>query len=165
MQECLERGQWSAPSPQDIVNSYRGGEVQLRAEDVILQVRRQRAAGVGTEGWARGGPALGGALGAPPRAAARGAAALPCALHPRLPCAPQPPPTLSHAPSPSLISLPLSLPPLPVPLPSQENKIDYSAKEKNPLDAVHFFDRLDSTHKRKLRPEQISSFVVAYHQV
>ncbi|EFN52480.1 hypothetical protein CHLNCDRAFT_26697, partial [Chlorella variabilis] len=84
--ECLipqaARGQWSAPSPQDIVNSYRGGEVQLRAEDVILQ----------------------------------------------------------------------------------ENKIDYSAKEKNPLDAVHFFDRLDSTHKRKLRPEQISSFVVAYHQ-
>ena len=38
LQEVLERDRWAAPTPQDIVNSYRGNEVQLRAQDVILQV-------------------------------------------------------------------------------------------------------------------------------
>ncbi len=47
----------------------------------------------------------------------------------------------------------------------QENKIDYSARDKNPLDAVHFFDSLDASEKRKLRPDQISSMVVASYQV
>jgi hypothetical protein len=47
----------------------------------------------------------------------------------------------------------------------QENKIDYSARDKNPLDAVHFFDSLQATEKRKLRPDQISSMVVASYQV
>lgn len=47
----------------------------------------------------------------------------------------------------------------------QENKIDYSARDKNPLDAVHFFDSLDASQKRKLRPDQISSMVVASYQV
>lgn len=48
---------------------------------------------------------------------------------------------------------------------TQENKIDYSARDKNPLDAVHFFDSLDASQKRKLRPDQISSMVVASYQV
>lgn len=43
----------------------------------------------------------------------------------------------------------------------QENKIDYSMKNRNPLDNVHFFDYLESMEKRKLRPDQISSMVVA----
>lgn len=47
----------------------------------------------------------------------------------------------------------------------QENKIDYNARDKNPLDAVHFFDSLDASEKRKLRPDQISSMVVASYQV
>ena len=40
VQDVLERGRWVAPTPQDIVNSYRGGGggVKLRAEDIILQV-------------------------------------------------------------------------------------------------------------------------------
>lgn len=37
--EVLERGQWVAPSPQDVVSSYRGSAVRLCADDVILQVR------------------------------------------------------------------------------------------------------------------------------
>ena len=47
VQEALERGRWVAPTPQDIVNSYRGGGggVKLRAEDIILQVRRVK------DGW------------------------------------------------------------------------------------------------------------------
>lgn len=43
----------------------------------------------------------------------------------------------------------------------QENKIDYSMSNRNPLDHVHFFDYLESKEKRKLRPDQISSMVVA----
>ena len=38
-QDILERERWEAPSPQDVVNSYRGSDVRLRAEDVILQAR------------------------------------------------------------------------------------------------------------------------------
>lgn len=37
--EDLERDRWVAPTPQDIVNSYRGSGVRLRAEDIILHVR------------------------------------------------------------------------------------------------------------------------------
>ncbi|KAL4422624.1 hypothetical protein ABPG75_008821 [Micractinium tetrahymenae] len=81
-QDALQSDNWRAPTAQDIVNSYRGNKVQLRAEDVILQ----------------------------------------------------------------------------------ENKIDYSKRDKNPLDSVHFFDHLGATEKRKLRPDQISSMVVASYQ-
>lgn len=81
-QDVLQSNNWRAPTAQDIVNSYRGSDVRLRAEDVILQ----------------------------------------------------------------------------------ENKIDYSKRDKNPLDSVHFFDHLGATEKRKLRPDQISSMVVASYQ-
>lgn len=37
-QEVLERERWAAPSAQDIVNSYRGSDVRLAADDIILQV-------------------------------------------------------------------------------------------------------------------------------
>ncbi|PRW20466.1 lysine--tRNA ligase isoform X2 isoform A [Chlorella sorokiniana] len=81
-QELLEADRWRAPSAQDIVSSYRGNDVKLSVDDIILQ----------------------------------------------------------------------------------ENKIDYNARDKNPLDAVHFFDSLDASQKRKLRPDQISSMVVASYQ-
>ena len=47
----------------------------------------------------------------------------------------------------------------------QENKIDYSARDQNPLDTVHFFDSLESREKRRLKPEIASSMVLACHQV
>lgn len=76
--EVIERGHWQAPSAQDVVNCYKGSEVKLRVEDVIIQ----------------------------------------------------------------------------------ENKIDYSMRDRNPLDQVHFYDYIESNEKRKLRPEQISAMVV-----
>lgn len=76
--EVLERGRWEAPSPQDVVNCYKGHDVKLCADDVIIQ----------------------------------------------------------------------------------ENKINYSMKNDNPLDHVHFYDYIESNEKRKLRPEQISSMMV-----
>lgn len=76
--EVLERGRWEAPSAQDVINCYKGSDVKLSAEDVIIQ----------------------------------------------------------------------------------ENKINYSMKDRNPLDHVHFYDYIESNEKRKLRPEQISSMVV-----
>jgi HD superfamily phosphohydrolase len=45
-----------------------------------------------------------------------------------------------------------------------ENKIDYSMSNKNPLDNVHFYDYIGDPNKRKLRPDQISSMVVAAFQ-
>jgi len=42
----------------------------------------------------------------------------------------------------------------------QENKINYSMKDDNPLDHVHFYDYLESNEKRKLRPEQMSSMMM-----
>lgn len=47
---------------------------------------------------------------------------------------------------------------------TQENKIDYAMRERNPLDSVSFFDGLDSVQKRKLRPDQVPSMVVATFQ-
>jgi HD superfamily phosphohydrolase len=76
--EVLERGRWEAPSAQDVVNCYKGHDVKLCADDVIIQ----------------------------------------------------------------------------------ENKINYSMKDDNPLDHVHFYDYIESNEKRKLRPEQISSMMV-----
>lgn len=76
--EILERGRWEAPTAQDVINCYRGNDVKLKAEDVIIQ----------------------------------------------------------------------------------ENKINYSMKDSNPLDHVHFYDYIESNEKRKLRPEQISSMMV-----
>lgn len=43
----------------------------------------------------------------------------------------------------------------------QENKINYSMKDRNPLDNVHFYDYIGSTEKRTLKPDQISSMVAA----
>lgn len=40
MQELLEADRWRAPSAQDIVSSYRGNDVKLSVDDVILQVCR-----------------------------------------------------------------------------------------------------------------------------
>lgn len=76
--EILERGRWEPPSAQDVVNCYKGSDVHLSADDVIIQ----------------------------------------------------------------------------------ENKINYSMKDDNPLDHVHFYDYIESNEKRKLRPEQISSMMV-----
>ncbi len=76
--DILERGRWEAPSAQDVVNCYKGHDVKLCADDVIIQ----------------------------------------------------------------------------------ENKINYSMKDDNPLDHVHFYDYIESNEKRKLRPEQISSMMV-----
>ena len=42
----------------------------------------------------------------------------------------------------------------------QENKINYSMKDDNPLDHVHFYDYIESNEKRKLRPEQMSSMMM-----
>ncbi len=42
----------------------------------------------------------------------------------------------------------------------QENKIDFSMKNDNPLDHVHFYDFIESNEKRKLRPEQMSSMMM-----
>jgi len=42
-----------------------------------------------------------------------------------------------------------------------ENKINYSMRNRNPLDNVHFYDYIGSTEKRTLKPEQISSMVAA----
>ncbi len=36
----MDRDYWQLPSEQDIVNCYEGGDVKLRAEDVILNVSR-----------------------------------------------------------------------------------------------------------------------------
>eukprot|EP00887_Chlorella_sp_A99_P000318 scaffold13.g318.t1 len=44
------------------------------------------------------------------------------------------------------------------------NKIDHGQGQRNPLDSVHFFDSLEGSEKRKLRPDQISSMVVASFQ-
>ena len=38
-QELLEADRWRAPSPQDIVSSYRGNDMKLSVDDIILQVR------------------------------------------------------------------------------------------------------------------------------
>lgn len=46
----------------------------------------------------------------------------------------------------------------------RDNKINFAMKDRNPLDQVHFFDSLDAIEKRKLRPEQISSMVVAAYE-
>jgi HD superfamily phosphohydrolase len=43
----------------------------------------------------------------------------------------------------------------------QENKIDFSMRNRNPLDSVSFYDDLESAGKRSLRADQISSMVVA----
>jgi HD superfamily phosphohydrolase len=80
--EALERGQWVAPTPQDIVSHYHGNDVTLSVDDVLVH----------------------------------------------------------------------------------ENKIDYSMSNKNPLDNVHFYDYIGDPNKRKLRPDQISSMVVAAFQ-
>lgn len=54
-QEVMERGQWAAPTAQDIVNSYQGSDVHLSADDIILQV------GLGScrQSWAAVDPAVG----------------------------------------------------------------------------------------------------------
>lgn len=46
----------------------------------------------------------------------------------------------------------------------RDNKINFAMKNRNPLDQVSFFDSLGSTSKRKLKPEQISSMVVAAYE-
>lgn len=43
----------------------------------------------------------------------------------------------------------------------QENKINYSMRNLNPLDNVHFYDYIGSTEKRTLKPDQISSMVAS----
>jgi deoxynucleoside triphosphate triphosphohydrolase SAMHD1 len=47
----------------------------------------------------------------------------------------------------------------------QENRIDYSMQDRNPLERVHFYDVLESREKRKLKPADISSMVVASFEV
>ncbi|KFM24211.1 Deoxynucleoside triphosphate triphosphohydrolase SAMHD1-like protein [Auxenochlorella protothecoides] len=46
----------------------------------------------------------------------------------------------------------------------QENRINFSMRNLNPLDSVHFFDSLESTQKRVLRTNQISSMVAPVFQ-
>lgn len=76
--EDLEAGQWKLPEPQEIISHYRGNDVKLNIDEVIVH----------------------------------------------------------------------------------ENKIDYSMKNKNPLDSVNFYDSLWDNRKRKLQQEQISQMVV-----
>ncbi|KDD74334.1 hypothetical protein H632_c1392p0, partial [Helicosporidium sp. ATCC 50920] len=45
-----------------------------------------------------------------------------------------------------------------------DNKISFSMRDSNPLDRVHFFDDLESTEKRALRPHQITSMLAANFQ-
>ena len=78
--DVLERGQWVAPTPQDIVSHYHGnGDVKLNIDDVLVH----------------------------------------------------------------------------------ENKIDYSMRNKNPLDSVSFYEYIGDTNKRKLRPDHVSAMVVS----
>ena len=42
-----------------------------------------------------------------------------------------------------------------------EHKIDYSMRNTNPLDKVHFYDVLGSDEKKSLRPDQISAMMVS----
>lgn len=47
----------------------------------------------------------------------------------------------------------------------QENIINFSMRNLNPLDSVHFFDNLESVSKRALRTDQISLMVAPVFQV
>lgn len=179
--ELLERGQWVPPTAQDVVNSYRGSDVKLCADDIILQVATAHSGSAcGYQVGLQLGPHEGPRHRLPPTAAGL---AFP-SIHARR-CLPF--------------------------LAEQENKIDYSKARENPLDrcgqagsysrwtgcaggarpalarapprhphpphhpptwvrplptrSVRFFDSLDATESRKLRPDQISSMVVASYQV
>ena len=140
----MERGQWAPPSAQDVVNSYRGTAVRLCADDIILQVGARRV--LLHRGCMHAPAEFGQARGGARRGAAQDARPL------RSPALLQPPSShRSHCMHRAAVA--------------QENRIDYSKQRENPLDSVRFFDSLDARASRKLRPDQISSMVVASFQV